>query len=188
MEMAKEIKENNLVSLDVVYGYFRAKAEKDSIYILDEKENVLETFTFPRQKGDEHLSLADYVAHDEIDNIALSAVTSGRIAAETTAKLHDEGELEKSHLFGGLTTQLAEALADYIHNQVRSEWKIGPKDGERFSFGYPACPDLADQVKLYNLLKPEEIDLKLTDSYQMDPEQSTSALIFHHPQAKLFNI
>ncbi|MDH5716271.1 MAG: methionine synthase [Spirochaetia bacterium] len=187
-ELVSEAKEKNWLSLDLVYGYFKAVSQKDSILILDESENVLEEFAFPRQKTGEYLCLSDYIDSKRPDNLAFSAVTAGKISAKIANEMYENGELEKSYLFGGFSTQMAEALAEYIHRKVRKEWGIKNNQGLRYSFGYPGCPDLADQKKLYRLLKPEEIDLGLTEGFQMDPEQSTSALIFHHPDCSYFRI
>ncbi|MDH5719267.1 MAG: methionine synthase [Spirochaetia bacterium] len=186
--LVKEVKENKWVSLNLVYGYFKARSEKNGIKVFDKNNNVLESFTFPRQKHQESLCLSDYIAEEKDDVIAFSAVTAGKIAAKTAIKLQENNELEKAYLFSGLATQMAEALAEYIHKKIREELKIPSDQGLRYSFGYPACPDLADQVKLYRLLEPEDINLGLTEAYQMDPEQSTSAVIFHHPQCSYYKV
>ena len=187
-ELAEEAKKNNWISLDLVYGFYKARSEKNSISLFDEKENPLEKFNFPRQSGPDGICLADYIAPDQDDYLALSAVSSGQISADIINELQEKGELEKSYLFAGFSTQMAEALAEYIHREVRKDWGLAPDRGLRYSFGYPACPELSDQRKLYNILKPEEIGLGLTEAWQMMPEQSTSALIFHHPECEYYKV
>jgi 5-methyltetrahydrofolate--homocysteine methyltransferase len=187
-ELVEETKKNNWIDLKLVYGYFKAKSSGNNITVYDEKENVLEKFSFPRQPGSDNLCLSDYISANSFDTLAFTAVTAGQVSADTINKLHDAGELEKSFLFSGLSTQMAEALAEYIHVKVRKELGIDEKQGLRYSFGYPACPDLQDQEKLYKLLEPGEIGLGLTDAWQMVPEQSTSALIFHHPDCSYYKI
>jgi len=187
-ELAEEAEKNNWVDLKLVYGYFKAKSAGNQIQVLGDGDKVLEIFEFPRQVDEEGLCLSDYVSSSAVDNFAMTAVTSGHVASKIINELQEKGELEKSYLFAGLSTQMAEGLADFIHKRIRTEWGIDEKQGLRYSFGYPACPELQDQEKLYRLLKPEDIGLGLTDAWQMDPEQSTSALVFHHPACTYFKI
>ncbi|MDH4261915.1 MAG: methionine synthase [Spirochaetia bacterium] len=187
-ELAEEAEKNKWIDLKLVYGFFKAKSKDNQINVLDENENLLETLSFPRQIDDEQLCLSDYVSNKVSDNFAMTAVTAGQVASKIIQELQDKGELEKSYLFAGLSTQMAEGLAEYIHKKIRNEWGIDEKQGLRYSFGYPACPDLQDQEKLYRLLKPQDIGLGLTEAWQMDPEQSTSALVFHHPQCSYYKI
>jgi len=187
LSLAEEAQKNNWLSLDLVYGYYRARSEKNTITLYDESGLELEQFAFPRQKNDEKLSLSDYISDKKDDYLALTAVTAGQISADIINQLQEAGELEKSYLFAGFSTQMAEGLAEYIHREIRKEWGIG-NNGLRYSFGYPACPELKDQEKLYRLLRPQEINLGLTEAWQMIPEQSTSALIFQHPQCTYFKI
>lgn len=189
LELVEQAQKNNWIDLKSVYGFFHAKSQGNEIHIYDEdKASVLEKFSFPRQDLSGGLCLSDYVASSGFDNLALTAVTSGENASLAIHELQEKGELEKSFLLAGLSTQMAEALAEYIHLKIRQEWKIDEKQGLRYSFGYPACPNLQDQEKLYRLLKPEEIGLGLTEAWQMMPEQSTSALVFHHPQCSYFKV
>ncbi|HET9165248.1 MAG TPA: vitamin B12 dependent-methionine synthase activation domain-containing protein, partial [Candidatus Angelobacter sp.] len=136
----------------------------------------------------------------KLDVIGLSVVTIGSRASEETKKLFDAGEFTKYLYLHGLSVETAEALAELFHKQMREELGIAGEDaervgdlfhqkyrGSRYSFGYPACPNLEDQTKLFALLKPEEnIGVRLTSGFHMEPEQSTSAIIVHHPQAKYF--
>ncbi len=171
-----------------------------------EKENLVELirFTFPRQIGKRNLCISDFVQPIEskqIDVVGFFVVTIGKQASEYSQYLYQSNNYTDYLFFHGLSVETAEALAEYWHKKIREELKIDYADstdikklfhqgyrGSRYSFGYPACPNLEDQVKLFKLLKPERIDVHLTDGYQMVPEQSTSALVIHHPEAKYFNI
>jgi 5-methyltetrahydrofolate--homocysteine methyltransferase len=126
-------------------------------------------------------------------------VTVGNRASEATKRLFEAGDYTKYLYLHGLSVETAEALAEYMHREIRKEWGIAAEDsprttdlfhqkyrGSRYSFGYPACPNLEDQTKLFAILRPEEIGITLTDTFQIEPEQSTSAVIVHHPGAKYF--
>ena len=161
-------------------------------------------FTFPRQRDDRFLCISDYfrsVESGEIDVIALQAVTIGAKASEFTRHLFDAGNYQNYLYLHGLSVESAEALAEYWHKVVRTELGIAGNDakeikrlfsqgyqGSRYSFGYPACPNLDDQAGLFELLRPERVGLTLTEEYQLVPEQSTTAIVVHHPEAKYFNI
>jgi 5-methyltetrahydrofolate--homocysteine methyltransferase len=188
-----------------VYGYFACIADGNDVVLFDtpETRNVIAKFTFPRQREGRKLSIADFFepkTSGKLDVIGLSVVTIGSRASEETKKLFDAGEFTKYLYLHGLSVETAEALAELFHKQVREELRIAEEDatrvgdlfhqkyrGSRYSFGYPACPNLEDQTKLFALLKPEEnIGVRLTSGFHMEPEQSTSAIIVHHPQAKYF--
>lgn len=161
-------------------------------------------FSFPRQSGDRYLCIADFfrtVDEGVIDVCAFQVVTMGAQASEYTAALFAQNRYQDYLYIHGLTVESAEALAEYWHKSVREELGIGGRDaadirrlfsqgyqGSRYSFGYPACPNLEDQTKLFELLGPQRIGITLTEEYQLEPEQSTSALIVHHPEAKYFNV
>lgn len=165
-------------------------------------------FTFPRQTTARKLCISDYFASKEEvlskgqpDVISFTAVTVGREASEYTAKLFANNEYAEYLFMHGLSVETAEALAEYWHKVVREELGLGANDakditrlfsqgyqGSRYSFGYAACPNLEDQTKLFELIRPERIDITLTEEYHLEPEQSTTALVVHHPQAKYFNI
>ena len=161
-------------------------------------------FSFPRQPDDRHLCLADYFASVEsgkMDVLACHLVTVGQQASEYSKRLYDANSYKDYLYFHGLSVESAEALAELWHKRIREELGIAGKDsplikklfsqgyqGSRFSFGYPACPRLEDQAKLFELLKPERIGVYLTEEYQMEPEQSTSAIVIHHPEARYFTI
>ncbi|MFN3329486.1 MAG: vitamin B12 dependent-methionine synthase activation domain-containing protein, partial [Pyrinomonadaceae bacterium] len=173
----------------------------------DEKTEWLR-FTFPRQpaemRGSQNLCIADYFAPREsgkMDVVAFQLVTMGRKASEHSAKLFASGAYTEYLLFHGLSVEATEALAEYWHKRIREELGIADMDadeieklfkqgyrGARYSFGYPACPNLEDQQKIFELLEPERIGVELTEEFQLDPEQSTSAIIVHHPEARYFNL
>jgi 5-methyltetrahydrofolate--homocysteine methyltransferase len=204
-ELQKEVIAQRWFEPGVVYGYFACQSEGNDVVIYDSPESgqELQRFTFPRQREGRKLSIADYFLPKEsgqFDVIGLSVVTIGSRASSETKKLFDAGEFTKYLYLHGLSVETAEALAEYFHKKIREELGIAGEDaprvsdlfhqkyrGSRYSFGYPACPNLEDQTKLFALLKPEEnIGVRLTSGYHMEPEQSTSAIVVHHPQAKYF--
>jgi 5-methyltetrahydrofolate--homocysteine methyltransferase len=161
-------------------------------------------FEFPRQPDKRHLCIADFITpieSDKFDVIAFQVVTVGKIATEYSQQLFNKDQYTDYLYFHGMSVETAEALAEYWHKKIRQELNIADKDakdikklfqqgyrGSRFSLGYPACPNLEDQAKLFKLLDPSRIDVSLTEEYQMIPEQSTSAIIIHHPEARYFLI
>ena len=189
----------------VVYGYWPAFSEGNDLVVLDagDRQGEIARFTFPRQRRDRRLCLADFFRPREsgqLDVVAFHLVTVGSKVAEATAKLFAEHAYRDYLELHGLSVQLTEALAEYWHARVRSELGFGAEDsgdldailaqgyrGSRYSFGYPACPDLADRTTLVRLLEPERIGVTLSDELQLHPEQSTDALVVHHPEAKYFN-
>lgn len=205
---AQAIREK-LLEAKLVYGYFPCQSEGNDliIYQNDERTERLR-FTFPRQpveqRGGKNLCLADYfspVESGKIDVVAFDLVTMGRKASEHSAKLFKTDNYTDYLLFHGLSVESAEALAEMWHKRIREELAIAGADspeltklfhqgyqGSRYSFGYPACPNIEDQTKLFELLGPERIGVELTDEYMLEPEQSTSAIIVHHAEAKYFNI
>jgi len=209
----KEIKaqaiREKLLEAKLVYGYFPCQSEGNDLIIYEEdKATERMRFTFPRQpkeqRGSQNLCLADYFAAKDsgkIDTVAFHLVTMGKKASEHSAQLFKADRYNDYLLFHGLSVESAEALAEMWHKRIREELGIAANDaenmsklfhqgyqGSRYSFGYPACPNLEDQTKLFELLKPERIDVELTEEFQLDPEQSTSAIIIHHPEAKYFNV
>ena len=182
-----------------VYRWFRARAAGDALIVFAPAGRELARFEFPRQTDGERLCLADYVRDDVDDSIALFAVTCGEGVRELAARWKDRGEYVRSHALGALAIECAEAFAEMLHARLRTLWGFpDPPDlaiseklkgryrGIRVSFGYPACPNLADQQTLFRLLEPATIGLDLTEGFVMDPEASVSALVFHHPAAKYF--
>ncbi len=193
--LKKEFIGKNIFAPVVLYGYYhtRTKIPKDKadglILELSEKANFsnAESFLFPRSTKKPYLCLGDYF-DKRGDICALHLVSSGLNLAPFEEKLYKNGEYHKYYLTHALGVELAEALADFIHKRVRCELGLGEKEGERYSFGYPACPDLALNVGLFNLLKPQEFGITLSETYQMSPEATTSALIVPHKEAKYFAI
>jgi 5-methyltetrahydrofolate--homocysteine methyltransferase len=205
---AKAIREK-LLEAKLVYGYFPCNSDGNDLVIYqDDQTTERMRFTFPRQpveqRGGKNLCLADYFApadSGQVDVVAFDLVTMGRKASEHSAELFKADNYTDYLLFHGLSVESAEALAEMWHKRIREELGIAGQDspqlaklfhqgyqGSRFSFGYPACPNLEDQAKLFELLEPERIGVELSEEYQLEPEQSTSAIIVHHPQAKYFDI
>nr|MBA3718715.1 methionine synthase [Nocardioidaceae bacterium] len=189
----------------VVYGYWPCWSEGDEVVVLDHETRSGEVarFGFPRQQRDRFLCLADFVRPKdagELDVIAFHLVTMGSRVSEITAELFARDAYRDYLELHGLSVQLTEALAERWHARVRSELGIDGRDaadltgilkqgyqGERYSFGYPACPDLEDRATLVRLLRPDRIGVTLSEELQLHPEQSTDALVLHHPEASYFN-
>ncbi|NDA80052.1 MAG: methionine synthase [Actinobacteria bacterium] len=206
-ELLNDIQVNNWIEAAVVYGYFPCFSENNDLIILDHEDlsarKEIARFTFPRQRRDRRLCLSDFYASKEsgkIDVVAFHVVTMGEAVSKATAKLFAANNFREYLELHGLSVQLTEALAEYWHARIRSEFGFGVEDspqiaeildqgyrGSRYSFGYPACPDLAQQEQLCALLAPERIGVRLSEEFQLHPEQSTSAIIAHHPEAKYFN-
>src|SRR5829696_763728 len=186
----------------VVYGYFPAVSKGDDLIVLGQDGNERVRFTFPRQRRDRRLCLADYFRPQEsgeVDVVAFQVATVGRRISEFTAELFARNAYRDYLEVHGLSVQLTEALAEHWHARVREELGFGGEDpadvedffklgyrGARYSFGYPACPDLEDQRQVRELLTFERIGVSLSEEFQLHPEQSTSAIIVHHPEAKYF--
>ncbi|MFC8349679.1 methionine synthase [Streptomyces sp. NPDC057280] len=193
----------NLLEAAVVHGYFRAVSKGEDLILLDENESELTRFTFPRQRRGRRLCLADFFRPEEsgeTDVVGLQVVTVGSRIGEETAKLFEANAYRDYLELHGLSVQLAEALAEYWHARVRDELGIAGGDpgsldgmfrteyqGCRYSLGYPACPDLEDRAKIAELLQPERIGVHLSEEFQLHPEQSTDAIVLHHPEASYFN-
>ena len=190
-----------LLEAAVIYGYWPARSEGNAVIIgaPEDPQREIARFDFPRQKRGRHLCLADYVRPDG-DVIGLQLVTMGSAVDRAAAQLFEKNAYRDYLELHGMSVQLTEALAEYWHSRVRGELGIGADDapeiagilkqkyrGERFSFGYPACPDLSQQKPLCELLGADRIGVGLSEEFQLDPEQSTSAIIFHHPEAAYFN-
>ncbi len=197
--------EEKLLQPKVVYGYFPCNAEGNDLVIYhDDRKTERLRFTFPRQKEDRFLCLSDYFVPKEtglVDVVAFSMVTMGAAASEHSAKLYAANDYKEYLYFHGLSVETAEALAELWHKKIREELGIAGDDakeikrlfsqgyrGSRFSFGYPACPNLEDHTKLFALLQPEEIGVRLSDEFMLEPEQSTDAIIVHHPEARYFTV
>ncbi|MEY4042504.1 MAG: hypothetical protein RL529_71 [Actinomycetota bacterium] len=211
------IQTEGLLEAAVVYGYFPAVSDGDDLVILHHgPEGATDggsggvpgtermRFTFPRQARDRHLCLSDFVASKEsgkIDVVPFQLVTMGNRVSEVANEIYAKNEYRDYLELHGLSVQLTEALAEFWHARVREELGFGAEDpneveglfkldyrGARYSFGYPACPELEDRVKLVELLKPEAIGVTLSEELQLHPEQSTDAMVLHHPEAKYFSV
>jgi 5-methyltetrahydrofolate--homocysteine methyltransferase len=188
----------------VVWGYFAVNADGDDLIVWtdDDRRSERLRFRFPRQRKDRHLCIADFfrgVDTGEPDYAAFHVVTVGARASERERELFAADQYRDYLLCHGLSVEMTEALAEYWHRRIREEWGFAGEDGptlvglfrqqyrgSRYSWGYPACPDLEDQAKLDELLDLSRIDVGLTEEYQLEPEQSTSAIIVPHPEAKYF--
>lgn len=184
----------------VVWGYFRCCSQGNDLVVANPEGGEVR-FRFPRQRDGRRLCLADFFREDADDYVAFQAVTVGPEVTRYERALFEAGDYRRYLLVHGMGVETAEALAEYWHQQVRREWGIDDQEpeslkllfsakyrGARFSFGYPACPNLEDQKGLFELLRPERIGIELTEEWMLSPEQSTTALIAHHPQAKYFNV
>ncbi len=204
-QLKDQVRRERLLQPKVVYGYFRCQSSgNDLIIYADDGRSERLRFTFPRQRDDRHLCLTDYFADVDsgrMDVVAFHLVTMGRVASEHSAQLFAANNYKEYLYFHGLSVECAEALAELWHKRIREELGIAGKDapdirrlfsqgyqGSRYSFGYPACPNLEDQAKLFRLLDGEQIGVRLTDEFSLEPEQSTNAIVVHHPEARYFNI
>ena len=201
------IKTENLANFGVVYGYFPVHSDGETLIVGDPEDHSRELtrFTFPRQRRDRRLCLADFFRDaDEAaelgpDVLAMQLVTMGGEVAKGAQRLFEANSYREYMELHGLSVQLAEALAEMWHDRVRQDLGFGAATdideairkqayrGSRYSFGYPACPDLEDRIKLVDLLEPGRIGVELSEELQLHPEQSTDAIVVHHPEAKYFN-
>jgi 5-methyltetrahydrofolate--homocysteine methyltransferase len=186
----------------VLYGYFPCKANDTHLEIYDnEKENIIATFDFPRQGKSPHRCLADYFTSDTFDTVGFTFVSSGLKITDYEKAIYDKGEFAKYYNVHGLGVELAEALAEVVHKQIRLDLNIANSEkptlkdvvmkgyqGCRYSPGYASCPDLAQNRTIFDLLKPEEFGVELSETYQIHPEQSTVAIVIPNKEAKYFNI
>jgi 5-methyltetrahydrofolate--homocysteine methyltransferase len=197
--LKREAVADRLLHAHGLYQWFRARAAGDMLSLLAPSGDEAARFTFPRQRDGEQLCLTDYVRDDVDDWVALFAVTCGEGVRERAQAWKERGDYLRSHALQALAIECAEAFAEMLHARLRTQWGFpDPSElsiddklkaryrGLRVSFGYPACPDLADQATLWRLLQPEQIGIHLTEGFMMDPEASVSALVFHHPAAKYF--
>jgi 5-methyltetrahydrofolate--homocysteine methyltransferase len=188
----------------VVWGYFPVNSDGNDLIVWtdDDRRNERLRFTFPRQRSDRHLSISDFfrsVESGDADYTAFHVVTVGERASERERELFAADKYQEYLLTHGLSVEMTEALAELWHHRIREEWGFANEDGpslaglfrqqyrgSRYSWGYPACPELDDQAKLEDLLELHRIGVKLTEEFQLEPEQSTSAIIVPHPEAKYF--
>ena len=205
--LLNEVQANGWLNAAVVYGYFPCYSEGNELVILhhegENKGKERTRFTFPRQMRDRRLCISDFFASRDsgrTDVVAFHVVTMGSTVSEAAAKLFAANNYREYLELHGLSVQLTESLAEHWHARIREELAVRGEDsadlqgildqgyrGSRYSFGYPACPDLDQQVQLCELLEPSRIGVELSEEFQLHPEQSTSAIIVHHPEAKYFN-
>ena len=188
----------------VAWGYFPVNADGNDLVVWTDDDRRTERlrFSFPRQRADRNLCISDFfrsVDSGDADYAGFHVVTVGEVASERERELFAENRYAEYLLCHGLSVEMTEALAELWHRRIREEWGFADEDGpslaglfrqqyrgSRYSWGYPACPDLDDQVKLDELLDLHSIGVKLTEEFQLEPEQSTSAIIVPHPEAKYF--
>lgn len=208
--LLNEAQSEKWLEAGVVYGYFPCYSEGNDLVIVDHEDlssgRERMRFSFPRQSRDRHLCISDFFRdRDEseekgFDVVAFHIVTMGNAVSRATSKLFEENRYREYLELHGMSVQLTEALAEYWHKRVREELSIVKDDsadvqsildqgyrGSRYSFGYPACPDLSQQTLIMELLDAQSIGVSLSEEFQLHPEQSTSAIIVHHPEAKYFN-
>jgi 5-methyltetrahydrofolate--homocysteine methyltransferase len=205
-ESMEEVKAEaaQFMKVRAVWQFFEAEREGNSLRLFAAgATEPLHTFEFPRQRAGDLLCLSDYVLpaqNGKRDHVALFVVTAGEGVRERSEKAKHEGHYFKSHGLQALAIESAEACAEWLHRRIREDWGFpDPPEltmaqrftsryrGKRYSFGYPACPNLEDQTGLWKLLRPGEIGVQLTEGYMMDPEASVSALVFQHPDCTYFS-
>jgi len=218
-KIKREFQERELFNPVMLYGYYPCRSDENSLLIFDENEgwNKSEDINkepldevigrakyhleFPRQQKKPYRSLSDYFKSKTHDLVAFSCVSAGEKISEYEQELYKKGKFQEYYLVHGLGVELAEALAEIVHKQIRLELGIAQNEkhtirdvkmrgyqGARYSFGYAACPELSQNRVIFDLLKPEEFGIKLSETYQMHPEQTTSALIVYHPEAHYFSV
>jgi 5-methyltetrahydrofolate--homocysteine methyltransferase len=194
-KMKREALREKWLNPQGVYGLFPCQSEGDDLIIYNPEnlDEVLTRFNFPRQPYDEHLALSDYFASVEsgqMDVVAFQVVTVGQEATERFERLQAANNYTEAYFTHGLGVQTAEATADYLHEHIRREMGIPENQGKRYSWGYPAIPELEDHKKIFELLPGvvTELGVRLSPAYQLIPEQSTAAIIVHHPRAKYYSV
>lgn len=213
--LKRQCRDEGILRPAVVYGYFPCNSDGDDLIIWDHEAPLSLAehagarrerlrFTFPRQPDRRRLCISDFfrpIESGAIDVIGMHCVTVGPRASEAARRLFERHDYTEYLYLHGLGVETAEALAEFWHKRMRQELGFGGEDsprvaelftqhyrGSRYSFGYPACPEMSDQARLFELLEPGRIGCTLTENWQIDPEQSTSAIIVHHPEAKYFNV
>jgi len=201
-DLKEEFLSKDIFDPIALYGYYPCRAKDTKLEIYDEyKENIIATFNFPRQGKAPHRCLADYFKKDDWDMVGFSFVSSGLKITNFEKNIYDSGEFSRYYQVHGLGVELAEALAEVVHKQIRMDLNIVDNEkpilkdvvmkgyqGCRYSPGYAACPDLAQNRTIFNILKPEEYGVELSETFQIHPEQSTVAIVIPHKEAKYFNV
>jgi 5-methyltetrahydrofolate--homocysteine methyltransferase len=196
--MRKEAEAQGWLEPQGVYGYWPCQSQEESLLVYEPQAFeggslvVAQRFEFPRAAGENGLCLADYFASQEsgkVDVVAFQVVTVGHKATEKFELMQEAGEFAEAYYWHGFSVQMAEAAADYLHAHIRRDLNLEQDRGKRYSWGYPAIPELEDHVKVFELLPAAAaLGMSLTSAYQLVPEQSTAAIIVHHPNAKYFNV
>jgi 5-methyltetrahydrofolate--homocysteine methyltransferase len=203
--MLQRVTKEDIFIPQAAYGYWKAASDGDDVVLFDEDgKTEVGRFGLPRQNRKDGLCIADFfrdIGSDERDVIALQVVTIGQQASDVAREWFAQNRYQDYLFLHGLGVETAEALAEYVHKRIREELGFGHLDdrdihrmlkqgyrGSRYSFGYPACPNLADQHQLLRLLGAEKIGIEMSEEDQLHPEQSTSAIVVHHPQAKYFSV
>jgi 5-methyltetrahydrofolate--homocysteine methyltransferase len=205
--LLNDVQSNGWLNAAVVYGYFPCYSDGNDLVVLHHEGHMKGEervrFTFPRQSRDRRLCLSDFFRSKqsgEIDIVSFQFITMGQSISDAISKLFNANLYREYLELHGLSVQLTESLTEHWHSRVREELKIDGSDskdlkaifdqgyqGSRYSFGYPACPDLEQQIQMCELLEPERIGISLSEEFQLHPEQSTSSIVLHHPEAKYFN-
>jgi 5-methyltetrahydrofolate--homocysteine methyltransferase len=197
-ELIREAERDGWLEPKVVYGYYPCQSDGHEVIVYDPpsvlngvQPRELTRFVFPRQPERERLCLADYFRSresGEYDVVGLQIVTMGSKVDDLTEALQQSGDYSRAYFIHGLGVSLAEALAEYTNRLIRQQLGLKGTQGKRYSWGYPACPDLEEHEKLFRVLPADEIGVTLTEAWQLVPEQSTAAIVVHHPEAKYFSI
>jgi 5-methyltetrahydrofolate--homocysteine methyltransferase len=215
--LKNDIERLDLFEPKIIYGYYPCRSDKNKLYILDEsrgyfsenevntkpleEKDILKTLDFPRQSRKPYRCLSDFFKSEQDDVVAFTCVSVGSRFSEYEKELYAKGDFKEYHMIHGLGIELAEALAEIVHKQIRLDLGIAEREkhalkdvqmkaytGCRYSFGYPACPELSDTKVIFDLLKPEEFGIELSETFQIHPEQSTTAMVLHHREAMYFNV
>ena len=196
-QMLRSAEKENWLKPQGVYGYFPCQADDTALAIYDPaalrngKKVEVERFTFPRTRTEEQICLADYFApttSEKVDVVAFQVVTVGQAATDRFDRLQASGDYSEAYFTHGLAVQMAEAAAEYLHQHIRRELGMSVNQGKRYSWGYPAIPELADHARVFKLLPvTEKLGMTLTSAFQLVPEQSTAAIVVHHPEARYFS-
>jgi 5-methyltetrahydrofolate--homocysteine methyltransferase len=205
-EIFHAAQKDGIIKAHGMYRFFPAQSRGNDLFVYDpeDRTTVLQTFTFPRQETEPFLCLSDFVRSvdsGEMDYIGFLVVTAGAGISELAREWREKGDYLRSHALQAAALETAEGFAERIHHIMRDVWGIPDRAdmtmqerfgakyiGQRFSFGYPACPDLDDQQKLFALMQPQDIGVELTEGSMMEPEASVSAIVFAHPEARYFNV
>lgn len=217
--LKREFIEKELFEPTIIYGYYPCRSSDQELYLFDESQgwnvdananrepldkvigNAVGTFSFPRQGRKPHRALSDFFHHERHDVMPLTCVSAGAKFSAYEKELYDAGKYLEYNMVHGFSVELAEALAEVAHKQIRLDLNIADKEGSslrdvrmnryqgaRYSFGYPACPDLEQSRLIFDLLKPEEFGIELSETFQIHPEQSTTALVVHHSKATYYSV